>query len=348
MIYVSGIHALNIPCQLETSGDWHASALKWKDVTFRDSSKSIFKDYGIESGHTIPKHNGTYHVANTIRALLDLIDEGNFAVAQGMNNDFICNPAYDNEVFHKVLMLKERDNWIDINAFMQKEYKLKWVRFLNEPKSNIQKNEIKVNPKIIKDFLHALTNASDSYILTGGIALWLCFGMNRIPDSIELLSSYRKTIQHIISKFCQDNHYDFTIEKDRHSILKLMIHYSHDYTPLNIEVLFINNRRLSSKIHIINGFRVLDINHMCKMKCNAYSSRDKLSDLFELTYIINNYFDKLDPNVLFTIQNALAYKNIDELYYLLEIQQDDSINKKKLEDHFKKALDKLDIIYEDE
>ena len=130
MIYVSGIHALNIPCSLETCGDWHSSALRWKDVDIRDSSKSIFGDYGIESGHRIPHHEGTYNVANTIRALLDLLDDGNVAQAQGMNEDFICNSAYDEEVFEKVFLLRDRCNWDKINAFMGKEYKMKWVRFL--------------------------------------------------------------------------------------------------------------------------------------------------------------------------------------------------------------------------
>ena len=30
MKYVTGIHALNIPCNLETSGDWHMSAIQWE------------------------------------------------------------------------------------------------------------------------------------------------------------------------------------------------------------------------------------------------------------------------------------------------------------------------------
>lgn len=29
MKYVSLIHALNLPCSLDTCGDWHTSALQW-------------------------------------------------------------------------------------------------------------------------------------------------------------------------------------------------------------------------------------------------------------------------------------------------------------------------------
>lgn len=139
MIYISGIHALNIPCSLDTCGDWHSSALRWKDIDIRDSSKSIFGDYGIEPGHKIPRHDGIYNVANTIRALLDLIDDGNFAQAQGMNDDFISNPVYDEEVFEKVHLLRSRDNWDKISAFMGKEYKMKWLRFLKEEENHAGK-----------------------------------------------------------------------------------------------------------------------------------------------------------------------------------------------------------------
>ena len=31
MLYISYMHALNIPCKLETSGDWHWGAYKWKN-----------------------------------------------------------------------------------------------------------------------------------------------------------------------------------------------------------------------------------------------------------------------------------------------------------------------------
>lgn len=54
---------------------------------------------------------------------------GNFAVAQGMNEDFICNEKYDNLVFEKVAILQSLPNWADIDAFILKEYKLKWVKY---------------------------------------------------------------------------------------------------------------------------------------------------------------------------------------------------------------------------
>ena len=90
----------------------------------------FFGDYGIETGHHIPEHEGVYCVANTIRALLDLLYERNYPAAQGMNDDFICNAEYDTEVFQKVYLMSKLPYWDEINDFMKKEYELKWIEYL--------------------------------------------------------------------------------------------------------------------------------------------------------------------------------------------------------------------------
>ncbi|MEG0360626.1 MAG: hypothetical protein RR602_03270 [Longicatena sp.] len=136
MLYLSGVHALNIDCLLNTTGDWHCSAIRWDviDKRLKDSSYSVFKDYGIEKDKQLffldrkPKYN----VANHIRACLDLIEEGNFAQAQGMRKDFICTNEYDKEIFRKVLLLKNSNQWDKVDNFMGKEYSMKWFYFKKE------------------------------------------------------------------------------------------------------------------------------------------------------------------------------------------------------------------------
>ena len=122
MKYITGLHALNIPCSLLTCGDWHQSAIQWKKPYFRDSNDSVFKDYGIELDKKIPEHKEKYNVANHIRAILDLLEIGNFSLAQGMNKDFICNDKYTEEVFGQIMKLKNTSHWDKIDIFMGKEY----------------------------------------------------------------------------------------------------------------------------------------------------------------------------------------------------------------------------------
>jgi hypothetical protein len=132
MRYITGIHALNVPCELNTCGDWHPSAFRWENITEADTDSSIFGSYGIEYGKKIPRHNGTHAVANHIRALLDMVAAGNFSAAGGMRDDFICNDEYDEEVFGKAMLLRGQDNWPEIDAFIGKEYMMKWLNYKKE------------------------------------------------------------------------------------------------------------------------------------------------------------------------------------------------------------------------
>jgi len=132
MIYLTGIHALNINCELETCGDWHQSSLRWENLTIRNADDSVFGDWGIERDKKIPNHTELFNVANHIRALLDLISEGMFSVAQGMRDDFICNDIYTELIYEKVSMLSGTSNWQQIDLFMEREYKLQWISYRGE------------------------------------------------------------------------------------------------------------------------------------------------------------------------------------------------------------------------
>lgn len=134
MKYLTGIHALNLSCSLDTCGDWHSKSINWKHPDFRESNQSTLKDYGIEKNKSVKYLNTkqTYNVANHIRALLDMLIVGNYGYAQGLKDEYICNDKYTYEIFQYVIKLKNEKNWDEINNFMEKEYKLKWLDFLEE------------------------------------------------------------------------------------------------------------------------------------------------------------------------------------------------------------------------
>lgn len=140
MKYISLIHALNLPCKLDTCGDWHCSALNWENPKILESKDSVFGDYGIEKDKVIPEHKERYNVANHIRAILDLLYMGNFTVAQGMNKDYISNDKYNKEIFEKILLMSNLPHFDKIDKFMTKEYLSKWVDFKKE-KINYKKQK---------------------------------------------------------------------------------------------------------------------------------------------------------------------------------------------------------------
>ena len=127
MQYITGIHALNLPCGLDTCGAWHCSAIQWGSPTVAESDGSVFGTYGLEYNKPIPEHDGLYTVANHIRALLDMLVMRQYGYAQGMCECYLGTGEYDTEIFSQVLKLRYLPYWGEIDEFMCKEYMFKWI-----------------------------------------------------------------------------------------------------------------------------------------------------------------------------------------------------------------------------
>lgn len=134
MKYITGIYALNLPCALLTTGDWHTSALNWEKVKYKESEKTVLGDYGIEYDKNIPEHIGKYNVANHIRAILDIMEDGDVSLISNFKNDYICNDEYTNEIFTKVYLLLPNEQ---INNLMHKTYGKEWRIWIG--KKNMEK-----------------------------------------------------------------------------------------------------------------------------------------------------------------------------------------------------------------
>lgn len=134
MKYVTGLYALNIPCNLNTCADWHALSLDWNNINIKDSKNSIYKDYGIEKNKTIPFNKEKNNVANHIRAILDLMIDGKTDFLKNMRKDFLLD-EYKEEIFKQVYKLRNNKNWSDINKLMENEFLLNWLDFLKEQKN---------------------------------------------------------------------------------------------------------------------------------------------------------------------------------------------------------------------
>ena len=136
MKYISGIFALNIPCPLGTTGDWHRSSLTWNKLRLHESDDSVMKEKGIEKDVYVRELGGRYNVANHIRAIADLLDDGDYVTAEGMRNDYLDDDRrFDSTLFEYVYALKETKSecdWWRISLRGEQDYMLKWLKFLEE------------------------------------------------------------------------------------------------------------------------------------------------------------------------------------------------------------------------
>lgn len=132
MKYITGIHALNIEDSTNACRDWHTSALNWKTIRLIESDNTLFKDWGIEKDKKIPDNDGLYNVANTLRAIVDLMSTGNIGYLKGFRDDFLCTDEYNKELFEKVALLKDSEHWNDIHKLMKCEFMWEWDNYISE------------------------------------------------------------------------------------------------------------------------------------------------------------------------------------------------------------------------
>lgn len=298
MKYITGIHALNLPCPLETSGDWHTSALRWENITFAESKEMFFGSYGINYGVKIPEHKETYAVADHIRALLDLLELGHFTAAQGMNKDFICNPAYDEEIFGKVYSMRVLDNWEDINLFMEKEYFMQWVRFREgreQEAGDWKKSQL-----------------SDM----GGSCTERGYGdgIERDTDAQKRFSNNDRNVEKIlpIENACKGKNID------------------------------------ECNCTCINDLRAYNIDDLALRKGAAYQYGNRLKDLYDVCYICGHYLDDLSPYVLEQLKINMGINGIRQCEYVINTQEDDSVDKNRLVRDYLAVYDKLGLLMDEE
>ena len=73
-------------------------------------------------------------------------------------------------------------------------------------------------------------------------------------------------------------------------------------------------------------------------------SRDKIRDLFDMSFIAERYYDQLTLDAKDMLMMALEYKDMEQFDYLLRTQIDPLIDTALLEDRFLATLDKTGLL----
>lgn len=197
--------------------------------------------------------------------------------------------------------------------------------------------------KTIDSFLQFLNKNTKGYILKGGTALAKCYNLNRFSEDIDL-DATKEDIKPYIKKFCQLQTYTFRIAKDTATVKRGFINYGNDSRPLKVEVSYRRKEINPSEYTEKNGIQVYSINRLAQMKALAYSSRDKIRDLYDLSFICNNYFVDLSEQTVLNIKDALAYKGLEQFDYIVNTQNDSLINSDKLLTSFLEMYEKIGLL----
>jgi predicted nucleotidyltransferase len=200
--------------------------------------------------------------------------------------------------------------------------------------------------KVITDFMSFLNMKTDRYVLKGGTALHLCYNLDRFSEDIDL-DGRDKGLSALVEEFCAENAYSYRVAKNTDTVERCFVNYGNAQRPLKIEASYRRREIPSEEVDVINGIRVYRIESLCVMKVNAYSGRDKVRDLYDITFISNHYFDKLPSHVISLLRGAVEYKGIEQFDYVVSNQPDELIDSDKLLSDFLEMYDRLGLMYDE-
>lgn len=203
--------------------------------------------------------------------------------------------------------------------------------------------------EIIDKFLKYLSVMDAKFVLKGGTALMKCYGLDRFSEDIDLDGDGVNFIE-ICEQFCKEHNFSGRVAKNTDTVKRFMIHYSESFMakPLKIELSARRQFIPQEETVVINGILTYRLDMLAGQKCQAYTSRDKIRDLYDITFICNNYFTELSAMTIQALRGIVEYKGLEQFDYLVTTQKDELIDEEKLEFDFLTMIDKLGLLYTEE
>lgn len=121
------------------------------------------------------------------------------------------------------------------------------------------------------------------------------------------------------------------------------VHYGGE-KPLKIETSFRRSFIPEDEVTRINGIAVYSIDALARTKITAYFARTAARDLFDVSFIIDSYWNALSSFTQSQFQVAVAEKGLEQLDPVAkELEGDDLIDADKLLEEFLAAYDKIGV-----
>lgn len=196
--------------------------------------------------------------------------------------------------------------------------------------------------QVMKNFVSFINANRKKFVIKGGTSLMLCYNLDRFSEDIDLDSVDKENIIPYVERFCKINSFRFNINKNTDTVKRCMIHYGGS-KPLKVEVSYRTKLFKQEELAVINGILVYGIDKLMQLKCAAYLGRDKIRDLYDVTFIGLNYYNMLSYATISVLQAALSYKGIEQFDYLIHNQNDDLIDNNILATNFLRLWEILEL-----
>lgn len=196
---------------------------------------------------------------------------------------------------------------------------------------------------LIHDFLIYINSQDDQYILKGGTALMECYGLDRFSENVDL-DGHGDSIKDYVDRFAKKRGIDYQVVKDTSTVKRFMLHNGGDL--IKVEVSCRYKHINPATVNKINGISVYNLDTLAMMKNNAYQSRAKIRDLYDLSFILAHHWDDVSQQTKAAVADALSYNGLERFYYHVQTQQDALVPKDRLEEmtnNFLSVYDRLGL-----
>jgi predicted nucleotidyltransferase component of viral defense system len=198
--------------------------------------------------------------------------------------------------------------------------------------------------EVIDEFLKLVNSRTDRFILKGGTAFAKCYNLDRFSEDIDF-DAGKSDLTSQVKQFCKFKNYSYREQKKKDYTQRFFINYGNNSHPLKVETSTrekLIDKRTTTKI---NGIAVYNLDTLTILKAAAYKDRDKIRDLYDLVFVINNYNSKLSSQTKILIKSEFKHKGLEQFDYLIKTQSDKLIDNDKFANDILLAFDKLGLLY---
>lgn len=196
----------------------------------------------------------------------------------------------------------------------------------------LQEHEIE-RIQIMEQLLQKL---SDNFVLKGGTSLLIGYGLDRFSEDIDLdvIDSNRSIKQELTHLKIDGKQLDFSIKKDTNTTFRVMIDYGgkkhsdlYGETPYNLKLEVSKRSRgiTNNDYQIINGIKLYNIDKIISQKINAFGSRSKARDIYDIHFLLKNYKDNFSLENYRNLTEILDRRDIETLSYELANAKEEGI-----------------------
>lgn len=181
------------------------------------------------------------------------------------------------------------------------------------------------------------------FVLKGGTSLMLCYGLDRFSEDLDFdAASLSAQLERYAKPFAERNGYNYYLKNNTPTTQRCTIHYGGE-KPLKIEVSYRRGRIPPSTIDIVNETKVHTLETLARMKLGAYMARDRIRDLYDVAWLVNEHLDEFSPALREQFEISFAEKGLEQFEVVIDEQTDEFFDKEKLLTMFLEANERLSL-----